>query len=361
MPPARPGLRLALLAAFALGLLAAGPGRGQVLEPVPPEGTAPPSTPGRRSLTIDRVVLPATPAHLEIDEDGGDLIAAFVQLVTGDWMRLVECGETLCAEPSSAHATELPADALPGSTVAYGDGRINRAWFADPVSRLGAGALGGSGAATLALEDQAKTMHRLELGLDEAFEDLLPRLADLDGDGEAEVLAVKSTALRGSVLIAVRLEPAGPRVIAQTEPSGVAQDWLNVVGVADFDGDKRLDLALVRAPDRGGQLEILNLSEGALRTRQRLRGFSNHRPGSTVVAMSAIADLDGDKLPDIVLPDARRTALRVISLAKGRVAEPFRILLPAEAVTEIAVTPTPSGSSLMIIVGLADGTIAVIR
>lgn len=335
----------------------------QVLEPVPPEGAGQdaPAAPARQALKIDRIELPGTPIHLEIDEEGGDLIAGFVQLANGAWMRLVECGETLCAEPSSAHAGELPAGALPGSSVAYGDGRINQAWFADPVSRLDNGALGGTGAATLAIEDSAKTLHKFELPIDEAFEDLMPRLADLDGDGEAEVLAVKTSPLRGSALIAVRLGDVGPVAVAATAPPGVPGSWLNVIGVADFDGNKVPDVALVRSPHGNGQLEILNLSGSGFRTARRLRGFSNHRRGSPAIGMSAIADLDGDKLPDIVVPSANRMALRVISLAKGRVAEPFRIPLAAEVVTEIGVTLSPSGSGLMIVTGLADGSIAVIR
>ena len=46
-----------------------------------------------------------------------------------------------------------------------------------------------------------------QLPLNRVFEDLVPRLVDLDGDGRDEVVLVESDLLRGAALVVLGLRP----------------------------------------------------------------------------------------------------------------------------------------------------------
>ena len=49
-----------------------------------------------------------------------------------------------------------------------------------------------------------------QLPFHRVFEDRLPRLADLDGDGRDEIIVVESDAIRGAALVVLGLRPQAP-------------------------------------------------------------------------------------------------------------------------------------------------------
>jgi len=57
--------------------------------------------------------------------------------------------------------------------------------------------------------------------------------------------------------------------------------WLNPLGVGDFDGDGRLDIALVATPHIGGRLRLYRYQPGRLTLFAERSGVSTHRIGST--------------------------------------------------------------------------------
>jgi hypothetical protein len=79
---------------------------------------------------------------------------------------------------------------------ADGPSGIVAAWYEDPTTRYAHGVLGDAvEAGTLAaqLDDFPNCITgRITLPETEVFEDLAPRLADLDGDGRAEIIVVQS-------------------------------------------------------------------------------------------------------------------------------------------------------------------------
>jgi hypothetical protein len=170
---------------------------------------------------------------------------------------------------------------------------------------------------------------------------------------------VKSYLKRGSALAVVALRKGRYEIVAETPPLGGSHRWLNPAGIADFNGDGKTDIALVRQPHVVGELEVWAYADGYLHKAATLPGTANHIIGARALHLSAVADFDGDGIMDIALPSLDRTHLRIVSFAP-RAREIASIALPAKAVTNLALI-SDGAKSPIIAVGLADGTLAVLR
>ena len=215
-----------------------------------------------------------------------------------------------------------PENALPDGHPALGTGAIAEVWLTEPTDRYGHAVLGDgieAGGLLVRLADGDELS--LSLPEDQVFEDLQPRLADLDGDGSMEILVVRSSQGSGAMLTAYGVVDGRLQLVAKGPERLSAFRWLNPVGVADFDGDGSLEVAYVETPHIGGVLRVLSLEGERLVQEAEAPGFSNHFIGSRALGLSAILDVDEDGLPEILLPDARRQALRVMGFVDGELRE----------------------------------------
>lgn len=255
---------------------------------------------------------------------------------------------------------ELPEGALPDGRVAKGTRDITRAWLAEPTDRYDHGILGDKvEAGSLVIEARDGKRHTVRLNGDAVFEDLEPRLADLDGDGRDEIVVVKSYLKQGSALAVVALRHGRYEIVAETPPLGGPHRWLNPAGIGDWIGDGKTGIALVRQPHVIGELQLWSWSDARLSLTAVLPGFANHIAGQRALQMSAAADFDGDGVLDLALPSLDRVRLRIVSFAPAP-HEIASVVLPARAATNIALVAQRSGPPA-IVVGLSDGGLALIR
>lgn len=254
---------------------------------------------------------------------------------------------------------KVPDGALPDSKMAVGKLDVARAWLTEPTDRYDHGILGDKiEAGSLVVETRDGKQQTVKLKADAVFEDLQPRIADLDGDGHEEVIVVKSYLKRGSALAIIGERKGKYDIVAETPPLGAPHRWLNPVGFADFTGNGKTEIALVRQPHVVGTLEIWSFSDGRLQKVAEAADTSNHIIGTRALDMVAVADFDGDGVADIAIPSLNRTRLRIISFAKG-MHDVADIKLPAKAETNFGLLKGTSVPAIAL--GLADGSLVVVE
>lgn len=161
---------------------------------------------------------------------------------------------------------------------------------------------------------------RVSLRLPErrVFEDIWPRLWDVTGDGRPEVVVVQSDQARGARLVVygAGIEQGRPALfqIAATRFLGTRFRWLAPVGVADLDGDGRIELAYVETPHRDKVLRIIRIADGKATAVASLPGVTAHRIGQEGIE-AAIRTCGGQA--EIVLLSADYRRVVGVSLIDG--------------------------------------------
>ena len=216
------------------------------------------------------------------------------------------------------HVSTVSSAGLPDGLVAVGAGRIARAWYEAPTRRYAHGILGDAveaGALVVETANGARIVR--ELPQNQVFEDRYPRIADLDGDGDSEIVAIRASASGGGGVVVYGLREGRLEALAEIDDIGTPNRWLNIAAIADLTGDGALEIAFVKTPHIGGTLRVFSYRDGALTLTDEDWGYSNHAIGSPEMRLSALADVNGDGLPDLALPDASRRALKIVTLADG--------------------------------------------
>ena len=115
----------------------------------------------------------------------------------------------------------------------------------------------------------------------EVFEDIAPRIADVDGDGMPEVIVVQTDTRKGARLA---IYDRRARLVAATPPIGQTHRWLAPLGADDLDGDGRAEIAYVDRPHLARLLRVWRLEDGKLVEVARAKGHTNHRIGDETIA-----------------------------------------------------------------------------
>lgn len=289
-------------------------------------------------------------------------IGVFVQDAKGRAfrVRLADDGALRLVDAPPPPPDRIETGMLPDGAITRGGRNIRAAWLIGPTDRYAHGALGDTiEAEGLAVETADGRRLEFRLPADSVFEDLYPRLIDLDGDGDDEIVVVRAYLDRGAALAVLKARPEGLSVVAETPALGRPNRWLNPVGAADFDGDGRIEVALVETPHIGGVLKLYRWQQGRLSPAAAWPGVSNHILGSRALALAAIFDADGDGRPDILVPDQSRRTLAVFRFADGRLEKITDVAHPSPIATDLAVADLGGGRT-RIVYALADGTVVAL-
>lgn len=275
-------------------------------------------------------------------------------------LAMTQDGPTLLRSSGPAASTR-PSDAIPHSRVVNGSNDIAQAWLAGATDRYPHGVLGdGIEAASLHVRTATGKLLAFTLLADSVFEDLIPRLVDLDNDGRDEILLVRSHRAAGAAVVILGLR--GNRLVrlSESQAIGMANRWLNPIGIADFDGDGRAEVAVIETPHINGQLLLYKINGRRLREAARYAGYSTHVIGSTELEMFAVLDLNGDGIVDIVLPSQDRSELHAVTFANGKLSTLATVKLFRPITTAIVAADIDRNGRPDLVFGDRDGYVNVI-
>lgn len=211
----------------------------------------------------------------------------------------------------------LLSGALLGLMPLAATAEIVSASYAEPTQRYQHGVFGETeewGALAFGLSD-GQTMI-LRLPETRVFEDIFPRLADVDGDGAPEMIVVETDLSLGARL-AIYDEMG---FVAATPFIGQTHRWLAPIGVADLDGDGLVELAYIDRPHLARLLRVWRFQDGTLVEVAQAEGLTNHRLGDPAIG-GGLRDCGAG--PEMITADARWSRLVASRLVGGRIESRF--------------------------------------
>jgi hypothetical protein len=128
------------------------------------------------------------------------------------------------------------------------------------------------------------------------FEDIQPRLHDLDKDGIAECITILTNIEKGASVAVFKLEKDSLKLFAQSPYIGTPSRWLNIVSIDDLDHDGLQDISWIQTPHIGGILKIGNIKDGIINSFSEISGVSNHRIGSRNLCLSVTTNANNNKI-----------------------------------------------------------------
>ena len=149
---------------------------------------------------------------------------------------------------------------------------------------------------------------------DRVFEDIAPRLADVDGDGTPEAVVVEASFGAGAALVVYRYGATLERIA--TPHIGTRNRWLAPAAIADLDGDGAVELAYIDRPHLAKTLRIWRYEGNTLVPVSAAPGLTNHRIGDPFIEGGLRICGNG---PEIVTADARWRNVMVSTLSQGQI------------------------------------------
>lgn len=194
---------------------------------------------------------------------------------------------------------------------------IVSASYAEPTPRYQHGVFGETeewGALAFGLSDDQRMI--LRLPETRVFEDIAPRLADVDGDGAPEMIVVETDLSLGARLAIY--DEAG--FVAATSFIGQTHRWLAPIGVADLDGDGLIEIAYIDRPHLARLLRVWRFQDGTLVEVAQVEGLTNHRLGDPAIG-GGLRDCGAG--PEMITANARWSRLVASRLVGARIESRF--------------------------------------
>ncbi|MEO1606619.1 MAG: VCBS repeat-containing protein [Pseudomonadota bacterium] len=198
--------------------------------------------------------------------------------------------------------------AAPAAADLWKSDPLTAARYAEPTGRYPHGVLGDAieyGALEL-VYGSGQAALTIRLPENRVFEDVAPRMIDVDRDGRDEAVVVESDQRLGARLAIYN----GGGLIAATPFIGTRFRWLAPLGAADLDGDGAIELAYIDRPHLAKTLRVWRFEGGNLTEVGSLGGLTNHRIGEADIA-GGIRDCGAG--PEMILATANWAELVAVT------------------------------------------------
>ncbi len=173
-------------------------------------------------------------------------------------------------EPPSSTPVHINPDSIFAQYTLLPEARIvasqDSQWFAayiNPTDRYAHGILGDKIEAGGLVMYHEGEYFPVILPENMVFEDVAPRMIDVDDDRIPELLCIRSEVNSGAGLVIYQWREERLYTYAFVKEIGTANRWLNVVAVKDLDRDHQLNLFWIQTPHIGGIIkgQILSLEK----------------------------------------------------------------------------------------------------
>lgn len=177
---------------------------------------------------------------------------------------------------------------------------------------------------------EAKTLSIIEgINIDvinfspQVFEGLYPLVADVNGDGEKEIITTLSGNGAGAQIVVY--SQTGVRLVSTLAlPSG----WRHVLTVAPFGPNREIELVDISKPHVLREVEFFQYRESTLVKVASIQGYSTHKIGSRNLKIFEVAEIDGRYL--LLVPTADFRSVAAIGRTPSGVEEVWRIWIGEE-------------------------------
>jgi hypothetical protein len=195
----------------------------------------------------------------------------------------------------------------------------------------------------------------LRLRSELVIEDRRIVVADVDGDGMADAVMTRASLTQGASVLALSRSEGRWELLALARPIGQPRRWEHTIGVGDLDGSGTPTVVSVRTPHVGGVLQALRRKGSGLEIIARRPGVGSHVLGSRNMDQVAIADLDGNGRPEVVVPVQARDAVLGVELAGNRFVDRWRLPLGGPIISNVVVADLDGDGRLDLAVADAAG------
>ena len=204
---------------------------------------------------------------------------------------------------------------LPEAALAISSDESVFAQYTNPTTKYGHGILGDKIEAEQLVIVEDSIFYELELDADMVFEDIRPRLYDVDQDGSLEYICIRTDVNKGAGIAIYKLVEDQIIEYAYVPEIGTTNRWLNIVAIDDLDMDGIVEIAWIETPHIGGILKVAKIQEGALTVLDEVSGYSNHAIGETNLCLSVLTQQENQKI--IYVPSQDRSRIAGFSFQNG--------------------------------------------
>jgi len=187
----------------------------------------------------------------------------------------------------------------------------------------------------------------------QVIEGIAPIWADLDGDGQREIIATFSNATSGAQLVVFSEDGD---IFAESSPIGQGFRWRHQQAAAPYGLSGEFLLSDVLTPHLGRTVEFFSAAEGELTLQGEIGGFTSHQLGSANLDTAVAGDFDGDGQTEILLPDASYSSLGGIELGASGAEIAYTVAVDGQISTNLSGIRLKNGT-LAIGVGRTDGVL----
>ncbi|RXK46677.1 hypothetical protein [Halorientalis pallida] len=233
----------------------------------------------------------------------------------------------------------FPVSALPDGRIVHVGGS-DYALLGDATNRYGHGALGNQeegGSIVFFDASVPDVTARTRVGPPEVIEGLAPMVADLDGDGEPEVIVTVADSENGA-RIAVYDRDGRRRARGPIYGPG----WRHQLAVAPFAGQGP-ELAVTQKPHVDHVVEFYRLDDSQLSIVAEYPNVESHTYGSYNTDQALAGDFDGDGTVELLVPAVGRDTLFVVERTAEGARTDWQFALDAPLTSNLAGVTLPDG------------------